>query len=177
MIKTSNIKLQTSNFKRSFTLIELLIFMGVFSILIVILTQVYISFLDAQRETEASSSVEQDGSFILARLSYDVGRAKSINIPVNPGDQTSNLQLTINESGVDRTYTYSLTSNNLVLTDFIAAEQLNGFNTSLSNFTVKRIGNSGGKNSVIINFTLISDTIKAGGSSEIKNFQITAGLR
>lgn len=174
---TMNYEPRTMNLSKGFTLIELLVFMGVFSIIIVILTQVYVSFLDAQREMEATSYVEQDGSFILARLAYDVGRAKSIDIPVNPGDQTSNLQLTIDESGVNRIFAYSLASNNLMLTDYISAEQLNNFNTTVSNLSVKRIGNSGGKNSLNIGFTLTSRTIKAGGSPEIKNYQVTAGLR
>ncbi|MBI3443435.1 prepilin-type N-terminal cleavage/methylation domain-containing protein [Candidatus Woesebacteria bacterium] len=155
--------------RKGFTLIELLIYVGLMSIFIFVLTEIFLSVLDTQRESEASSSALQDGTFILSRLIYDVNRADAIVIPANLGDQTSSLQLTID--GVN--YTYRLNGYNLEFTN----NQLNSFGSRVTNFSVRRIGNPNGKNSVKVAFTIESTIQQSGGFLEIRNFDTTVGLR
>lgn len=158
--------------KWGFTLVEMLMFLGIFSMLLVILTNIFSTSLDVQKESEATSSVQQDGAYIITRLTYDITRATSITTPSVLGSQSSSLAIII--AGV--TNTYALTSGNLTLTDASGANLLNGYDTSISNLTFKRYGNVGGKNTIQINFTVTSKTQQASGF-EIKNFQTTAGLR
>lgn len=159
--------------KRGFTLIELLIFMVIFSLLTAVTTQVFSSILEAQKESESVSNVDQDGNFLLARLSYDIGRATSISQPAL-GVTGNALQLVIGASS----YTYTLSNGNLVLTSPFGTENVNNFNTSVSGLSFQRLGNSGAgsKNTIRFGFTVTSDTLQSSGV-ETKSFQTTVGIR
>lgn len=158
--------------RRGFTLVEMLMFLGIFSVLLVMLTGIFTSSLDVQKETEATSNVQQDGAYIISRLIYDIARATSITTPDAIGSQYTTLVLVI--GGV--TNTYALSGGNLTLSDGSVTDQLNGYDTTISNLTFTRYGNVGGKNTIQINFTITSKAQRASGY-EIKNFQTTAGLR
>lgn len=160
-------------FKKGYTLIELLIFMGMFSILIVVFTEILGSVLDVRRESESVSAVEQDGSFLLNRLSYDISRATSINSPNLVGTTDTVLDLTID--GVN--YVYALNGSDLELTTGGSSYQINGVNTTVSNLSFTRIGNDDGKDTIQLSYTLTSVTQRAGVGSEVRNYQITVGLR
>jgi len=166
---------------KAFTLVELLVFMGIFAILIVVLTQIFLSALNVQLESQATSSVQQDGRYILARLAYDINRAKNITEPVTPGTSSHQLQLTIEGSN----YKYAAISGNLLTltVDTGTPIQLNSFQTTISNISdlnFKRVGagstNGTTKDSIQINFTLTSSS-KSQSGAEVKKFQTTAGVR
>jgi prepilin-type N-terminal cleavage/methylation domain-containing protein len=159
-------------YNKGFTLIELLIYMGIFSILLVVLTQIFISSLNTQLESEAVSSVEQDSRFILARMSYDIQRASQVSLPAALGEQGNTLKLLI--SGTN--YTYDVNSGNLQLDIGGTANKLNSFDTNISNLTFQRLGNIGGTNSIKIGFTVTSKVQRSSGP-EIKNVQTVLGLR
>src|SRR5688572_24260327 len=72
---------RTSRSQKGFSLVELLIVMGLMSILLLVLTDMFTSMLNVQTSTKAHSSVTEDGRFILSRLSYDVQRASSVTTP------------------------------------------------------------------------------------------------
>ena len=160
--------------QKGVTVVELLLYMSILSILLTILTSVFVSALDVQLESNAASSVEQDGNYILARLSYDVHRAQSINIPAINGAVSDSFQIVVN--GVN--YTYSAdANNNLILTNNLGANNLNNYGTSISSFLAQRLGNAGGiENTLRINFTLTSRTKRISGY-EVKNFQTNLSLR
>lgn len=157
---------------KGFTLMELVIYMGLFSILLIVLAEVFTSALDDRLKSESTSQVVQNGRFILARFMYDINRAESIAAPVSLGEQTNSLQIII--SGV--TYTYTLNNNNLELTNNFGINKLNSGSTTISDLSFKRLGNISGKNTIQINFTLVSKTVPKSGP-EIKNFQTIIGLR
>src|SRR3989338_7067480 len=92
------------------TLIELLLYMGILSIFLMILTQLFLSVLDVSTESKQVSSVVQDGRFILARLRYDIQRADAINSP-SLGSSDTTLSLDIGGN----TYVYTLSGSNLEL--------------------------------------------------------------
>lgn len=157
---------------KGFTLIELVVYMGLFSILLIVLAEVFTSALDDRLKSESTSQVVQDGRFILVRFMYDINRAESIAAPAVLGEQTNSLQIII--SGA--TYTYVLNNNNLELTNNFGINKLNSGDTTISDLNFKRLGNISGKNTIQINFTLTSKTIPKSGP-EIKNFQTIVGLR
>jgi type II secretory pathway component PulJ len=158
--------------QKGFTLVELLIYMGLLTIMMVIMTRIFTSILDVQLESEATSFIEEDSRYLFSRLAYDIHRATDIISPANPGEQTSSLLL--NMSGVS--YVYAINDNTLQLSNDVGAHALHSFGTRVSNFIVKRLGNMNGKNSVQINFTITSTTQRVSGSDS-KNVQMTIALR
>ena len=160
--------------QKGVTIVELLLYMSILSILLTILTSVFVSALDVQSESNAVSSVEQDGNYILARLAYDIHRAQSINIPASNGATSDNFQIVI--GGIN--YTYSIdANNNLILVNNLGTNNLNNYGTSVSGFSILRLGNAGGiENTLKINFTVTSRTKRISGY-EVKNFQTNISLR
>lgn len=156
------------------TIVELLLYMTVLSALLTILTSIFVSALDVASESNATSSVEQDGNYILARLAYDIHRAQSINIPATNGSTNNNFQIVV--GGVN--YTYSTGANdNLILTNNLGVNNLSNYGSSVSAFLVQRLGNAGGvENTLKINFTVTSREKRISGF-ETKDFQTNLSLR
>ena len=78
------------------------------------------------------------------------------------------------------TYTYSLQNGDLVVDESPAGtqDQLNSFNTNITNLDFQRLSdNSGSIDSIIINFTLESEALRTGGSPESESFRTTIGTR
>lgn len=169
-----NFKFQILNFKlrRGFTLIELIVYMGLMSIFLLTLTEIFLSVLDVQTESQQNSSVEQDGKYILARLNYDISQASTITSPASLGQSANAATLVI--SGVN--YTYDGSGSSLILTNNYGASQINSDGSTISNVSFSRLGNSGGKNSLQIKFRLTSSSNRNAGR-EMRDFQTTLGTR
>lgn len=157
--------------KRGLTLVEVLVVMGLLGGFLVVLTTVFTTTLKVQTESDSTASVAQDGRFLLARLSYDILRADTITTPASLGASSSSLVLTI--SGT--TYTYAVASGVLQLTT-TETNALNSSETTVSGFTLQRIGNSGGKETIRLSFTLTSKT-RSNSGFETKTYTSTVGRR
>lgn len=161
--------------KLGYTLIELLIFMGIISILLVILTNLFTSIVDVKQESESTSSLEQDGNYLLTRFAYDVQRAQATNTPVSLGENGPNLDITID--GVNNLY--AVNNGILTVSNNFGNIQLNSVNTSVANLNFLRLGNPGDvirEDTIRVSFTLTSRIVRSSGP-ESKNFQTTVGLR
>lgn len=157
---------------RGFTIVEMVLYVSLLSILLLIFTEVLGTIVDVRLESEATSSVEQDSRFILARMAHDIRRASAILIPASLGNETSSLQLTID--GIN--YTYGQSGANLTLSNHNGTQQLSSVGTTVSNLRFQRIGNALGKDTVRMNFTLESVAVRKSGT-ERRSFQTTFGLR
>jgi type II secretory pathway component PulJ len=157
--------------KSGFTLAELLIYMVLFSMLLIMMTNIFGSVLDVRRESEAVSAVQEDGNYILARLMYDIRRSTA-TVPSNVGSQGNSVQLSINGTN----YSYSLSSSDLYLTTSLGTFKLNGYLTSISNLSFTRIGNGTGQDTLKVSYTVTSRVLKT-SVPEIKSYQTTIGLR
>src|SRR4051812_22940217 len=104
---------KSDHLRRGFTLVEFLVYMGLLSILLTVMTSIFFSILDVSAEAESISSVEQDGNFILQRFIYDISNAESIALPSSYGVNSSSLQLSIN--GIN--YSYSISNGMLQLSN------------------------------------------------------------
>ncbi len=157
-----------------FTIIELLIYMGIFSILLVITLQMFGAIFDAQLESQVTSSVSSDSKFIMGRFTRDLNKASSITTPALPGTSSATLTLVVDSQSL--TYSSS-SSGNLILENISAgtSDQLNSNDTKVSNVSFLRL-DGGGKDVVQITFTLTSETTRSKGK-EVKTFQTSAGLR
>ena len=138
---------------KGFTFVELIMYMGILVFVLLILTQILSSILEVRLESEAASTVHQDGRFILSKLTRDINRAESIVLPATPSAQTDSLALTIDSIS----HTYSLLNNNIMITNNIGSNNLNSYETTVSNLSFKRLGNVGGKNTITASFTLTSE--------------------
>jgi prepilin-type N-terminal cleavage/methylation domain-containing protein len=155
-----------------FTLVELLISMALMGMFMVVLTDVVSSTLNVQTESEATSSVSEDGRFLLARLDYDLQRATSITTPAALGGSGASLVLVI--GGVSNTY--ALSSGNLQLTNGSGTNNLNGNDTTISGLTFQRLGNSGGKDTIRVTFTVTS-VARTDQGQDSRTFTTTFGRR
>lgn len=177
MTKIFNFQVSIFNLRNSqkgVTVVELLLYMAILSALLTILTSVFVSALDVQSESNATSSVEQDGNYIIARLTYDIHRAQDINIPSSNGATANNFQIVIDGTN----YTYNVDgNNNLILTNNLGVNNLNNYGSSVSTFLVQRLGNIGGvENTLKINFTITGRTRRISGV-ETKDFETNLSLR
>lgn len=150
------------------TLMELIIYMGIFGLLLVVISQLLSVTLDVRRESEAVSYTAQSARYILARMTYDIRRASAIVTPSSLGAQSTSLVLTI--GGVANTY--QLTDSNLTLNGV----QVNGFETSVSDLDFTRLGNSGGKNAIRVSYTVRGRVLKRSGEETVA-VQTAIGLR
>lgn len=164
--------------QKGFTLVELLLYMGIFSILLVILLQLFSAILSTHAESQATSAVDQNGSFILSRLAYDIHYASDIVSPTLGVScnwpTTPTCQLVLSNG------TYKITSlGNLTLTANGKTDSLNSFNTEIINMTFTTLGNTnpGSKPSVQIQFTLQSKIKRDAGVLQAKMFQTTVATR
>jgi type II secretory pathway component PulJ len=159
--------------QQGFSLIEFLMYMGIFSLLLISLFQMFTSILDNQAESETTASVSEDGKFLIARLSYDIQQASEITTPATIGSSGNSLQLTIGGTS----YSYTINNGNLVLTNTAETNApLNGYDTTVSNLSFTRLGNSNGKNVITVAFTVTSRITKQSGP-ESQTFQTTIGTR
>lgn len=160
---------------KGFTLIELVLYMGILSILVTAIAVIFSTVVDVQLESKATSSVDQNGRYLLSKLLYDTRSASSIVSPATPGTQTNTLQITRNSIN----YTYSLDANsNLRITNQSTGEinVLNSYDTRVSGLNFLRIGSGGNSDTVQVNFTVTSRIVQAKGQ-ESRSFQTTLGIQ
>lgn len=168
----NNLKSKIKIADRGFTMIELLIYMGLLVILILIFTDIFVSIIDNQMGSRNTSNVANDGRYIYSRFIYDVGRAEQIIEPSTFGSTSANLKLLINSEEV----TYSILNGDLLITDTVGDHKLNGYGSQVSSILFTKVGTDSAKNTVRLNFT-ISGLINVRGISDTQIFQTTAGLR
>lgn len=159
--------------KQGFTIVELLVFMGILSVFLGVLTQVFHSALDVQLETAATASVDLTGNYLFNRLEYDIRRATGIETPSAPGQTSSSLALDI--GGVD--YTYSILGSSLQLANDLGSFSLTDVNTQVSNLSFTRRGSGSGNDAIEISFTLTSTATTTAGESESRQLQTSVSLR
>lgn len=154
-----------------FTLIELVIYIGLLTVMVVVLAEIFLTILDNQSSSRDTSNVAADGRYIYSRFIYDVNRANSITVPASNAIPSTTMTLVIN----NQNYTYSLSNNNLVLTDPTGSNVLNSQGTILSSLSFTLLGSPSAK-TVQMTFT-IKGTTPTNGVVSQESFQTTAGLR
>lgn len=163
------ITISTNN--KGYTLVELIIYFALVSLLFIQLTSLFITVLDAKKNIHALSEVERGGQFIYARLVYDITRADSITEPASLGATSNRIRLNI--GGVE--YKYEIINNVLTLT-------INGEDTPLhvktlaSDLSATRLGYVGDKQSLKLQFRLTS-SIQENRGQESQLYQTTVGIR
>jgi hypothetical protein len=154
--------------KKGTTLVELILYMGLLSVFLVIMSQLFVSSMGYKQESGSFSSVEEDGRFIISRLMYDSSRATSVITPNAVGIIGNQLVLNIN--GTD--YTYVISGSNFTLNNGVTTANLNSNLTTLTEVSFNRVSNT----HIKIDFTLQSVDL-LNGQPKVKSFTTTVGQR
>lgn len=160
--------------RKGMTLIELVIYMGMLILLISVLSSIFSAIVDVQLNSNSVSSVDQDGNYLLAKLTHDVASSSAILVPLTPGTVSNTLQLTINSIN----YTYSINAGNnfqIVNNSTNETNVLNSYNTKVSGLTFTRIGNGGTGDTVQVAYTITSRIKERAGEYETKSFTTSLG--
>lgn len=165
-------KVSINRKKRGFTLIELIIYMGILSTIMIVLTDIFVAVLQSRTESEATSAVEQDSRFIISRLSYDIARSSSITNPAGLGTSSNSLTLVIGSEN----FNYSLSGTDFQLTNNTGTNDLNGAETKVDSINFTKIGNPSGKETIQLQLIISSSAVKTGGA-ETRTYQTTIGRR
>jgi type II secretory pathway component PulJ len=165
------IKTVKSKNNKGVTMVELLIYIGLLSLFLTVLTTLFVSIFKLQLTTQSTSSLTQDTRFIIARMGYDIENASSVSV-ISP----STLQF-------NGTSSYSRDeSGNLILTIGGVSNKLNGLDTSISGITFQKIGSqppapaTPPPPTIQVKFTINSNVIEQSGPRS-QDIQTTYGLR
>lgn len=157
--------------KKGFTLIELIIYMGIFSVLVFIFTDIFVSSIQTKTTGESAASVNQDANFILTKLEHDINNSTSVVSPIL--GQTSSTLIFV-QSGEQ--ITYRLTNGDLERVVGTEVNSLNSWGTSLTNLGFQNIGNALGKSTIKVDMTIQSDAT-TNNKAEVINLETTVGTR
>ncbi len=149
MIKKFQIR---KGYNRGFTLVELLIYIGLLGMFLVVLLDIFVMTLNTKLESESSSALAQDSRYVLSKLNYEIMNADSIEIPASG---TTGTTLRIVNSGTAKTFASS--SGSLVLTAGGQTLSLTGLDTNLIGLSFQNTSAVGGKPTIKFSFTLESN--------------------
>jgi len=164
--------------KKGTSLIELILYFSLLGIVLIVATDIMLKTSEFSLESSVRNNLQDDGRFIISRLSYDIRRADTITTPSTIGDSTAILFLTI---GTD-TVTYSLVGTNLDLEEKtgpptkIQNATVNSTNTKVNSINFERLGNASGKHTIKISFDLEDSQAQKGGPKQ-KTFETVVSLR
>lgn len=128
--------LTKKNNRRGFTIIELMIYMIILSVLLYVLTNIFVSSLEIKSQSKSQATLQQDSRYILAKLIYDINQASSINFPIL-GTESDTLEIVVN----GQTQTYTINNGNLQLINNLGINNLNSYNTRVSLLRFLHLGN------------------------------------
>lgn len=154
------------------TIVELTLYMGLLSIFIIILFNLFTAILSTQTRSVAVSLVQTNGNFLLTKLTSDINRADSIVLPLAIGASASSMVLKVGTTNA----TYSISNGRLVIADGSGSNNLNDSDTTISDFVVIKLGNAGGKPGLQISFTITSNVVD-NSNIKTKTFQTFSAIR
>lgn len=162
-----------TKFKKAsgFTLVELMVYMGLMGIFLAVLLDIFTITLNTKLAYQSTSAIATDSRYILSKLTYDINNTDGILAP-SLGVTSSTLQL----SDLGSTSTYSLDSGNLIKSNGGVSYNLNGLDSGLDSISFKNIGNLSGKPTIQIIYTVRSK-ILVNGNQETQTINTTVGTR
>ncbi|MBI2450864.1 MAG: prepilin-type N-terminal cleavage/methylation domain-containing protein [Parcubacteria group bacterium] len=159
-------------FQNGFTLVELIVYLGLLTSIIVIVIEILIFGSEFNLKSGAKQAVDEESRFITQRLSTDIRRAASITTPASLNSAASNLVLVINGFS----YIYQITGNQLEVVSSSETMPLSSSDVKISSINFKRLGNSGGQPTIQI--SLDTESIAAAFPEKVSlSLKTTAGLR
>lgn len=134
------------------TLIELLIVMAILPMLLVMVSSMFGTFIEGQERAVAQAAINQEQQYLLEKIAYDIGQSAAIELPATDGEIGTTLRL--EQAG--ETVTYAPSAVTLVRSTATATDHTTSTRVLLETFSVQRLGNAEGKDSVRLQFSLSS---------------------
>lgn len=157
--------------QKGFSLIETIVYFTLLSIILLLLTDLFLRLSESFLESRSKGQIEIEGERAIRRMVYDIRRTDSIVNPLNPGDVSPTLELDIN--GI--THTYSLNNSTIQLDDG-GVNSLTSNTVSVQQLTFTNISTASVKPTIKINLSLESTTTTKTGV-ESKDFETVVSLR
>lgn len=162
--------------QRGTSLIEVILYIALFSIIIIVVVDLLITSGSLKTESESQSGLQSDAALISSRLTYEIRNADTITTPSGIGETTTSLVLT----NATETHTFNLLGSNLSYQKLVGTTtttaNLNTSLTNVSNLSFQNLGNSGGRQSLKLNFTLTEVKPTQQGSLS-KTYQVVVTQR
>lgn len=143
--------------EKGLTIIETLLYMGLFAILLTVFTQVFVSMLETQLASESFSYISGDSKFIEQKITNLLRESDSVVSPT-AGNSSGTLQVVANSI----TYTVTLSGTDLVLNDGTGSYNINSENTTIDSFTATNSGDE----ILEVGIQVTSNVIKEGVQDE-----------
>jgi hypothetical protein len=134
------------------TIVELLVYMGIFMGFLVLLSGMFVSTLDVQQTATDTARIEQDSQYLYSRLQYDINRATAVTTPANDGDTSQTLALTTATGNIS----YILDNNQLKLVSAAGTNVLTSPEIMATSVSFQKLGDGGDAKSIRIQLNLQS---------------------
>ena len=145
--------------QNGFTLVELLVYFGLFSILLVVINGLFISSLEQQTQDLARSALQQESEYVLAKLKYDIYNSDEVISPADAGNVSNSLQF------VTKGVAYSYQLNNEQLTKTMNSETWNATSSRVAVQSLQFENQSSSSDSETIGFTLVMSSDQDDGKA------------
>ena len=134
------------------TLIELLLVMAILPLLLIVVSQMFGTFMDSQERAMAQAAINQEQQYLLDKIAYDIDQSSAIVLPAADAATGSALRLQQGASTVD----YAPSAVTLIRSSTAGSAPVTSTRVLLNAFTVRHFSNGNGKDSVSIGFALAS---------------------
>lgn len=158
--------------RKGVTIAEMVIYLGILSVLLVVFINLFAVLVNRQLETESLSSTQYDSTYFLSRFTHDFGKASSIEIPTLPGSSSASLRLIINGDVHD----YIASDGALLLLNNGQTSKMNSSETIISTPQFVRFGNGSVHDVIQMSFDIESQTITQ-GQRDVIHFSTVLGIR
>ncbi len=142
--------------QNGFTVVELLVYIGLLTVLLLVLLDIFVTTLNFKLQSESTSSLNQDARMIMANLNYNIYNSHSAVVV-----SSSKLSL---DSGAK---VYELSDGNLLLNSV----RLNGQNTKVDSISFTKIADT-----IKVSYT-VESLIITSGAVRTQTVDSTIGLR
>lgn len=172
---------RNKNRNKGFTLLEILIYFSLLSIILLVVVDLFFRISESSLESSTKNALEIEGQYVLNRLEYDIHRidienGDTVLQPAVPGETRPFLALSINGTP----YVYASLGEGLILFIWGDGESITPVisnSVRVENISVTRVSNNDTKPTLKISFTLESTTPSKDGTFESRDFESVFGVR
>lgn len=135
------------------SLIELLLYMAVFSMIVLVISSFLFSILRSQTKNQTIAEVEQQGVLAMERITQLIRNAEGINSP-SIGESDSEISIDMSEAGLDPTI-INLSGDTLYMKEGAGSPiELTNSNIIVTDLTFFNLSRSDAPGNIRIEFTI-----------------------
>jgi prepilin-type N-terminal cleavage/methylation domain-containing protein len=151
--------------KRAFTLIELLIYMTILSLVLVSITGFFLNIISGDIKESSYQEVQQNGRFAMAKITQEIKKAIGINSPA-PGSSSNSLSLVMVTPSLNPTI-FDINGGKLRITQGSSAPvELTTDQTVVNNLQFANLSYAGTPGTIRVEMTI--NNLNPSGKSEYR---------